>query len=78
MKILSTPANQVTVINKLIILTPVLGEEVKVIWSLIIKSGWFLFPDDASLDICPNFHGNMIIQISNHPYSTRIKKKKKD
>lgn len=82
MKILSAPANQVTVINKLIILTSAPGEEVKIIWSVIIKSSWLLFPDDASLDICPKtlpvVSWNPIIPISNHPYITRIKRLKVD
>lgn len=52
MKILPTPANQVTVINKLIILDPAPGEGVKIIWS-IIKSRLFNFQVDASLDIWP-------------------------
>lgn len=46
-----TPANQVMVINKLIILKPAPGEEVKIIWSAIIKSSLFMFHGDASLDI---------------------------
>lgn len=52
MKILSSAANQVTVINKLIILDPAPGEGVKIIWS-IIKSRLFILQVDASLDIWP-------------------------